>query len=112
MLNIDAIAEVHRDGWAVELIELAARRALPVFPAIDQRVREYRRDRARLVEAGDVPGREPQLRCAQIVVELLDRARADDRQRALGGHPGDGDAELVDTAVEGGGKRRSRVRPP
>ena len=55
-----------RDGERIELIEFVARRALPVFPPLEEGVGKHRRDRARFVETGDLPCRELHLRCPRL----------------------------------------------
>jgi hypothetical protein len=73
------------------LPELAAREALLNFRIVEHPEWKHRRDRACVVESRDLRGRQRHLRSGEIVFELSQRARADDRKRALGGDLGDGD---------------------
>ena len=55
--------------------------------AFEHVVGEGRRDSAHLVETSDLLGRQRRVRRRQVGIELLDGARSDDRERALGGNP-------------------------
>jgi hypothetical protein len=73
------------------LLELAACEALARLRIIEHSVGENHWDRAHLVETRDLHGRQRRLYGGEVVLKLRERARSNDRERALRPDPGDGD---------------------
>jgi hypothetical protein len=84
---------------SIELLELAAREALPGFRIVEYPVRKNQWDRAHLIEARDLLGRQRHFCRGKVVFKLSQRARSDDRKRALGCNPGDGNLTGRDAGV-------------